>query len=69
MVVVEQALRDHGLGAFDYLLGRLKDEQVAAVDIPDAVDQRARDADHDRHVSVVPACMHPSVGPRREIDA
>src|SRR5450759_5723665 len=69
MVVVEQTLRDHRLRAFDDLLRRLKDEEVAAAHVPDAIDQRARDAHHDRHVRVVPARMHPSIRSRREIHA
>ena len=69
MVVVEQAFRDHRFGAADDLLGRLKHEQVLAAHIPDAIDQRSRDADHDPHVRVVPARVHAAVHRRRELDA
>ncbi len=68
-MVVEQAARDHCLGAAHDLLGGLKDEQVAPADIPDSVHQRARDADHDPHVRVVPAGVHTAIGARFEVDA
>jgi len=69
MVVVEQTLGDHRLRTGDDLLRRLEDEEVATAHIPDAVDERARDADHDRHVRIVTAGVHRPVDPRREIDA
>ena len=68
-VVFEQPARDHRLGAFDDLFGGLKDEEVSTTDVPDPVDQGPRDADHDRHVSVVPARMHAAVDARGEVDA
>ena len=68
-MVVEQAARDHRLRALDDLLGRLEDKEVLAVHIPDAVDQGARDADHDRHVRVMPARVHPAVEPRGKVHA
>jgi hypothetical protein len=66
MVNVEQAFGDHRLRTFDDLLRRLKHEQVAASHVPYAIDDRARDADHDRHVRVVTARMHPPVGAREK---
>jgi hypothetical protein len=63
MMLVEQALGDHRLGPFDDLFGGLEDEEVAAADVPYAVDQRSSDADHDRHVRVVTACVHATVRP------
>jgi len=68
-MVVEKAARDHRLRALDDLLGRLKDEQVLAADVRDAVDQRARDADHDRHVRVMSARVHAAVDARLKVDA
>ena len=68
-VVFEQPSGDHRLRALDYLLGRLEDEDVLAVDVPDPVDQGAGDADHDRHVSVVAARVHVAVDARLEVDA
>ncbi len=69
MVVVEQAARDHRFRAAYDLFGWLKHEQVAAAHIPDAIDQRARNADHDSHVRVMPACVHATVLVRRKLDA
>ena len=68
-LLFEEAARDHRLGAFHDLLGRLEDKHVFAIDVPDPVDQGARDADHDRHVRVVAARVHPAVGARGEVDA
>ena len=63
MVLVEQAFGDHRLGALDDLFGGLEHEEVAAPHVMDVIDQRARDADHHRHVRVVTACVHAPVGP------
>ena len=69
VVLVEQTLRDHRLGAFDDLFRRLEDEHVAAAEVCDAVDQRASDTDHDRHVRVVPARVHPAVDAGMKVDS
>ena len=68
-MVVEQAARDHRLGALDDLLRGLEDEEVLAVNVRDPVDQGARDADHDRHVRVVPARVHAAVDAGLKVDA
>src|SRR5207253_5929593 len=46
-LLLQQAARDHRFGAFDDLLGRLKNKKVFAVDVPDPVDQGPGDAEHD----------------------
>ena len=67
-MVIEQPARDHRLRAFDDLLRGLEDEQVLAAHIRDPIDERARDADHDRHVRIVAACVHPAIDPRLKVD-
>ncbi len=67
-MIVEQASRDHRLRPLDDLLGGLEDEQVLAADVPDPVDQRARDSEHDRHVGVVAARVHAAVDAGVKID-
>ncbi len=68
-MVVEQAARDHRFGAFDDLFRRLEDEEVLAADVADALDERAGDPDHDRHVRVVATRVHASVDLGVEVDA